>query len=160
MFVVGFFLAFNQAFLSKRFIRRFGELMTLRIGLFICAIGFIAITISKTLWIYVIFYYVLNLGISLSRPSTRLLPPIPRPLAKSWGSTTPSSRWQCASSGPCRNQLRHHRRKFYHLSSSAQCSSPSAYAHLNLPHKRRLKASLQHGIDLPFYGLIKTSKES
>ena len=55
MFVVGFFLAFNQAFLSKRFIRRFGELITLKIGLFICAIGFIAITISKTLWIYVIF---------------------------------------------------------------------------------------------------------
>lgn len=73
MFVVGFFLAFNQAFLSKRFIKRFGELMTLRIGLFICAIGFIAITLSKTLWIYVIFYYVLNLGISLSIPTFNAL---------------------------------------------------------------------------------------
>ena len=73
MFVVGFFLAFNQAFLSKRFIKRFGELVTLKIGLVVCALGFIAITLTKTLWLYVIFYYVLNLGISLSIPTFNAL---------------------------------------------------------------------------------------
>ena len=73
MFVVGFFLAFNQAFVSKHFIKRFGEVITLKLGLLICAAGFIAITLSKNLWVYVVFYYILNLGISLSIPTFNAL---------------------------------------------------------------------------------------
>ena len=73
MFVVGFFLAFNQAYVSKRFIKHFGEVITLKLGLLTCAAGFIAITLSKNLWVYVVFYYILNLGISLSIPTFNAL---------------------------------------------------------------------------------------
>ena len=41
MLVVGLFLAFNQAFLSKQFIKRFGEFKTLLIGLSFAAIGLV-----------------------------------------------------------------------------------------------------------------------
>lgn len=73
MFVVGFFLAFNQAFVSKKLIQRFGEVATLRGGLLLCCLGFIAITLTESLWLYVVYYYVLNLGISLSIPTFNAL---------------------------------------------------------------------------------------
>ncbi len=69
MLAVGIFLSFNQAFVSKHFIRLFGEYRTLLVGLVLCAIGLIAITLTDLLWLYIVFYYILNLGFSLCFPT-------------------------------------------------------------------------------------------
>jgi len=69
MFVVGIFLAFNQAFLAKKFIKRFGEFPTLLIGLALSAIGVICITLTDNIVLYCAFYYILNLGLSLCFPT-------------------------------------------------------------------------------------------
>jgi len=71
--VVGVFIAFNQAVVSKWFIRRFGEVRTMRIGLFVCALGLYAITLTDILWLYIAFYFLMNLGISLSIPTFNAL---------------------------------------------------------------------------------------
>ena len=73
MLAVGFFISFNQAYVSKRFIARVGELRTLRIGLLLCVVGCFAITLTNNLWLYIAFYYILNLGISLSIPTFNAL---------------------------------------------------------------------------------------
>ncbi len=73
MLVVGLFLAFNQAFLSKQFIKRFGEFKTLLIGLSFAAIGLFSITITSNLWLFVSFYYIMNLGLSLCFPTFNAL---------------------------------------------------------------------------------------
>jgi len=67
--VVGLFLAFNQAVLSKRFIRRFGEFNTLIIGLALCVVGLFSITMTRSLWLFIPFYYLMNLGLSLCFPT-------------------------------------------------------------------------------------------
>ena len=72
-FVVGVFLAFNQAFLSKRFIKRFGEFKTLLIGLSLCVIGLFAITTTENLYLFIAFYYAMNLGLSLCFPTFNAL---------------------------------------------------------------------------------------
>lgn len=69
MLVVGIFLSFNQAFLSKIFIRKLGEFKTLILGLTLCVLGLFAITLSHNLWAYIGFYYVMNLGLSLCFPT-------------------------------------------------------------------------------------------
>jgi DHA1 family tetracycline resistance protein-like MFS transporter len=69
MFVVGLFLAFNQAFLSRLFIRKFGMGKTLIIGLFLAFFGVLCITVTDNLYLYIAFYYVMNLGLSLCFPS-------------------------------------------------------------------------------------------
>jgi MFS family permease len=68
MLVVGLFIAFNQAVLSKWFIRRIGEYQTMRLGLLLSIFGLISITLTKDLWLYIGLYYFLNLGISLTIP--------------------------------------------------------------------------------------------
>ena len=73
MLVVGLFLAFNQAFVSKWFIKKTGELNTLRIGLCLATIGFFMITLTDHLWWYIPCYYVLNLGIALIMPTLNAL---------------------------------------------------------------------------------------
>ncbi|MCH2232089.1 MAG: MFS transporter [Crocinitomicaceae bacterium] len=73
MLVVGIFLAFNQAFISKIFIKRLGEYRTLIFGLLLCAIGMISITITNNMWLFILFYYVLNLGLSLCFPTFNAL---------------------------------------------------------------------------------------
>lgn len=73
LLVAGAFLAFNQAFLSKIFIKRLGEFRTLLIGLGLSTIGLIAITLTSDLYIFVGFYYILNLGLSLSFPTFNAL---------------------------------------------------------------------------------------
>ena len=73
MLAVGIFLAFNQAFLSKRFIKRFGEFPTLIIGLGLVFVGLISITLTNNLWLYLGFYYILNLGLSLCFPTFNAL---------------------------------------------------------------------------------------
>lgn len=73
MFFIGLFLAFNQAFLSKQFIKWLGEFRTLILGLALTTIGLVAITMTDVLWLFIIFYYVLNLGLSLCFPTFNAL---------------------------------------------------------------------------------------
>jgi len=73
LFVVGAFLAFNQAVVSKQFVKRFGEFRTLLIGLTLCTIGLVSLTFSKNLYVFIGFYYVLNLGLSLCFPTFNAL---------------------------------------------------------------------------------------
>lgn len=73
MFFIGLFLSFNQAFVSKQFIKWLGEFRTLILGLALATIGLIAITLTDVLWLFVIFYYILNLGLSLSFPTFNAL---------------------------------------------------------------------------------------
>lgn len=69
MLFVGLFLAFNQAVVSKWFISKFGGFKTLLIGLSLSAVGILAITLTDILWLYLVFYYVMNLGLSLCFPT-------------------------------------------------------------------------------------------
>ncbi len=69
MFVVGIFLSFNQAFLSKRVIKRFGEFNTLKIGLACSFVGLLSITLTDKLWLFIGCYYIMNLGLSLLFPT-------------------------------------------------------------------------------------------
>lgn len=69
MLVVGIFLAINQAFVSKLFIKRIGEFKTLLLGLALCTAGLFCITLTENLYVYFAFYYVMNLGLSLSFPT-------------------------------------------------------------------------------------------
>ena len=73
MLFVGGFIAFNQAVVSKWFIRRIGVFRTLRVGMFLSFVGFISITLTNTLWIYISLYYILNLGIALCMPTLHAL---------------------------------------------------------------------------------------
>jgi len=69
MLFVGIFLAFNQAFLSKKFINKFGQYKTLLIGLSLSTIGLICLTLTDVLYLYIAFYYIMNLGLSLCFPT-------------------------------------------------------------------------------------------
>lgn len=73
MFAVGLFLSFNQAVVSKFFVRRFGELKTLIVGLVLCVLGFFSITATDNIFLFIPFYYVLNLGLSLCFPTFNAL---------------------------------------------------------------------------------------
>src|SRR5690606_29313011 len=68
MLGVGIFLAFNQAFVSKKFIQKFGEFNTLFIGLALSVVGLFSITLTDNLFVYFACYYSLNLGMSLCFP--------------------------------------------------------------------------------------------
>ena len=69
MFVVGVFLIVNQAFVSKKFIFWFGEFKTLLIGLALTFIGLFSITLTDNLYLFIGFYYIMNLGFSLCFPT-------------------------------------------------------------------------------------------
>ena len=73
MLVVGIFLSFNQAFVSRRFIAKFGEFPTLLIGLALSVLGLFSITLTDNLWLYIMFYYIMNLGLSLCFPTFNAL---------------------------------------------------------------------------------------
>ena len=73
MLFVGLFLSFNQVVMSKVFISKFGEYRTLLIGLGLTIFGLIAITLTSTLWLYIGFYYIMNLGLSLCFPTFNAL---------------------------------------------------------------------------------------
>ncbi len=73
MFVVGIFIVFNQAVLAKWFIKKLGEVKTLRLGLVMTTAGLFCITLTNDLYLYILFYYVLNLGISLVLPTCHSL---------------------------------------------------------------------------------------
>lgn len=69
MLGVGIFLAINQAFVSKLFIKRFGSFNTLFLGLAFSVIGMFTITLTNNIYIYFACYYILNLGLSLCFPT-------------------------------------------------------------------------------------------
>ena len=71
--VAGSFLAINQAFISKRFVKKFGEYPTLIIGLTLCTIGMFTITLTDNLYVFCALYYFLNLGLSLCFPTFNAL---------------------------------------------------------------------------------------
>ena len=73
MFFVGLFLSFNQAVVSGFFIRKIKEFPTLLLGLLLCVLGLVAITLSQNLIVYMLCYYVLNLGLSLCFPSFQII---------------------------------------------------------------------------------------
>ena len=73
MLVVGVFIAFNQAFVSKWSIGKIGTYRTLQLGMLLSIFGFIGITLTDNLWIYISLYYVLNLGIALCAPTLSAL---------------------------------------------------------------------------------------
>ena len=66
MLFAGSFLVFNQAVMSKLFIKKFGAFNTLIIGMSLTTIGLFCLTISSDLITYLSFYYILNLGLALS----------------------------------------------------------------------------------------------
>jgi DHA1 family tetracycline resistance protein-like MFS transporter len=69
MLMVGVFLGINQAFISKLFIDKLGVFRTLVVGLALSAIGAVAITLTTDLYLYIAYYYILNLGFSLCYPT-------------------------------------------------------------------------------------------
>ena len=73
MLVVGIFLSFNQAIVSRLVIKRIGEFRTLLTGLFLSGLGLICITLTDNFWLYISFYYIMNLGLSLSFPTFNAL---------------------------------------------------------------------------------------
>jgi len=73
MFIIGVFLSFNQAVVSKFVIKRFGEISTLITGLLLATIGVVSITLTKNIYLFVAFYYIMNLGLSLSFPTFNAL---------------------------------------------------------------------------------------
>lgn len=68
MMVVGSYLAINQVFAYRVFVKKLGELKTMLVGFFLVGIGFILITIQTNVYLYVALYYILNLGFSLVLP--------------------------------------------------------------------------------------------
>ncbi len=73
LFVVGVFLSINQAFVSKLFIKRLGEFKTLILGLIFCTAGLFSITLTSNLYLFIGFYYIMNLGLSLCFPTFNAL---------------------------------------------------------------------------------------
>lgn len=69
MLVVGLFLSFNQAVMTKMFIRKFGGFRTLIIGLALCSIGLVGLTLTKNIYWFIGIYYFVNLGLSLCFPT-------------------------------------------------------------------------------------------
>ena len=73
MLVVGLFISFNQAFVSKWWIGKVGTYRTLQWGMLLSVFGFVGITLTDNLWFYIALYYVLNLGIALCAPTLSAL---------------------------------------------------------------------------------------
>ena len=76
MLVVGLFISFNQAFVSKWWIGKVGTYRTLQWGMLLSVFGFIGITLTDNLWIYIALYYVLNLGLHYVPHSAHFWPSI------------------------------------------------------------------------------------
>lgn len=73
MLFVGVFLSFNQAFVSKKVISKIGEFPTLIVGLVLSSIGMVSLLFTQDMWLYIGFYYILNLGVSLVFPTFNAL---------------------------------------------------------------------------------------
>ncbi len=69
MLVVGIFISFNQVVIAKRIMEKLGANRTLQAGFLLCSIGLFSITLTDNLYLYILLYYILNLGLSLCFPS-------------------------------------------------------------------------------------------
>jgi DHA1 family tetracycline resistance protein-like MFS transporter len=69
LFFVGSFLIFNQLVLVKPFTNKLGNLKTLILAQFLIFIGLMTMSFATTLTIFIILYYTVNLGITLSMPT-------------------------------------------------------------------------------------------
>lgn len=69
MLFIGILFAFNQAIFSKVFIKQFGEFKTLVISLVLTIIGLVCMPFTDDFWIFMIFYFFINLGLSLGFPT-------------------------------------------------------------------------------------------
>lgn len=68
LFVVGFFLIINQTIIAKLIVRWIQPFGTLLLGLFLTMCGLISITLTDVLWLFLLCYYIMNLGLSLVFP--------------------------------------------------------------------------------------------
>ncbi len=73
MLMVGIFLAFNQMVVVKRMMARWGSAITLQRGMALASVGFILITQTNSIWVYIPLYYLLNLGIAMCIPTINTL---------------------------------------------------------------------------------------
>ena len=73
MLIVGLFLAFNQAVVARAIIKKVGEVKTLLLGFVLCFAGCFLITLTHDIYVYCVFYYVFNLGVSLCFPTFNAL---------------------------------------------------------------------------------------
>lgn len=72
-FATGIFLFINQIVLLKRFIQKFGDFKTLIIGQCLMMGALILYVIPAKLWVFIVIYYFINLGVSLSFPTIKSL---------------------------------------------------------------------------------------
>lgn len=73
MLFTGSFLIVNQLFAVKWVVARFGESKTFSIGQALMMLSLIAVSAAHTVAVFICFYYVLNLGISLSMATFKSL---------------------------------------------------------------------------------------
>ncbi|MCA9308517.1 MAG: MFS transporter [Patescibacteria group bacterium] len=71
MLIVGVYLVFNQLVMVKKFVSKYGDYKTLFIGTLFMGIGFIMLTQLYNIVAYTLFYYIVNLGISLVFPTEK-----------------------------------------------------------------------------------------
>lgn len=71
LFVVGGFAIFNQIVMIKPIIRALGSARTLGLGLILMTGGLCALPFLDSIWVVVLAYYFLNLGISISIPTMK-----------------------------------------------------------------------------------------
>lgn len=70
---IGFFVVINQGLLVNQVAKRIGDQGTLYLGMLLLSFGFVAITLSDWLPLYVVFYYIQNLGLSFCLPAFKSL---------------------------------------------------------------------------------------
>jgi len=69
LLAVGVFLIINELVLLPWFERHFGDLGTLIIGLTIVPVGLLLIRFPNSVWVYLPFAFILNLGVALTFPT-------------------------------------------------------------------------------------------
>lgn len=70
---VGSFLIINQLIVFPPFAKRFSDFSILLIGLILMPIGLVLITLFDSMLLYLISYYILNLGLSFGLPTIKSL---------------------------------------------------------------------------------------
>ncbi len=71
--IAGGMLIFNQYVIVPRLANRIGDIRTFLAGMVLLGIGLVLITLTNTIWLAVVMYYILNLGISLVLPTGKSL---------------------------------------------------------------------------------------
>lgn len=71
LFLVGGFAIFNQLVMVKPIVDRLGSAKALALGLILMAFGLAAISFIQNLWLLILIYYFLNLGINICVPTMK-----------------------------------------------------------------------------------------